>query len=335
MDQTLTFVVTEAEQDRRLDLFLAGRAADLSRARIQVLIQQGLILVDGQAVKASRRLKSGQTVRLIVPAPVTSQLIPEPEVDFDLLYQDADLVVIDKPAGLVVHPATGHRTGTLVHGLLAACPDLKGVGGELRPGLVHRLDKDTSGVMVVAKSEPALKGLVADFKSRGVQKNYLALCLGRPRLDRGQIDAPIGRHPLRRQEMSVRSRRGREALTKYEVLRQYEVGVSLLRLELLTGRTHQIRVHLASIGHPVLGDKVYGRGLAGLNRALAWRGLVKRQMLHAQRLGFDHPITRIRLEFTAPLPGDMNEVIEVLDKQEGIHKPGRNIHLTKGGRWVI
>ncbi len=317
MDKILTLEVEDSEQGVRLDRFLAVRAEDLTRSRIKNLIDQGLALVDGSPGKAAARLKTGQSVTLTVPAVVPAELTPDPEVLFSTLYQDADIIVINKPAGLVVHPAAGHQEGTLVHGLLAACPDLVGIGGEARPGIVHRLDKDTSGVMVAAKNDRAHQGMVEQFKNGGITKYYLAICRGWPRTDTGEIDAPIGRHPVRRKEMSTNSRSGRAALTRWEVLRRFGMGLSLLRLRILTGRTHQIRVHLSSIGFPIVGDPVYGVGLGGLKKgAEPLKGLVNRQMLHARHLGFNHPITGQAMEFDAPVPPDMARVLEILEELE-------------------
>ena len=234
---------------------------------------------------------------------------------FEILYQDADIIVINKPPGLVVHPAAGHAEGTLVHGLLAVVEDLPGVGGEIRPGIVHRLDKDTSGVMVAAKTDAAHQALTAAFKGRGVDKAYLAICRGGPTKDRGIIDAPIGRHPIRRKEMSTRSKSGRTARTGYEVLDRFKMGACLVRLTLYTGRTHQIRVHLASLGCPVLGDPLYGRaGPGGLKDPEGRiRSLVNRQMLHSHKLGFAHPVSGERVDFEAPCPEDMVLVLAALE----------------------
>ena len=309
----LTLVVADDQAGRRLDQFLAAMDPDLSRARIKGLIDQGLALVDGAGVKASSKVKTGQTVTLTVPAVVPSDLTPDETVDFDIIYQDRDLVVINKPPGLVVHPAAGHETGTLVHGLLAACSDLTGIGGEARPGIVHRLDKDTSGVMIVAKTEEAHRSLVEMFKDRKVSKIYLALTMGWPKDDRGEIDLSIGRHPVRRKEMSTRSSRGRQALTRYQVIERFEAGLGYLKVKIMTGRTHQIRVHLAAMGFPVLGDGVYGKGTRSLKDGGGpIRNLVTRQMLHAHRLVLTHPCLGVRMEFEAPLAPDMALVLETL-----------------------
>ena len=320
MSRNLQYYVSPRNQGDRLDIFLAGAAADisgLSRARIKKLINDGFVQVDNRPAKPGLKLKNGQEVRLEIPEPVPTELIPDPEVRFEILHQDKDILVINKPAGLVVHPAAGHRTGTLVHGILAVCSDLAGVGGELRPGIVHRLDKDTSGVMVAAKTDLAHQVLVDQFKEGRIDKYYLAVCRGWPDSDLGLIDSPIGRHPVRRKEMSTRSRSGRAAVTKWEVVKRFGVGVSLLRLNILTGRTHQIRVHLASIGCPILGDKVYGVGLSWLKKGKSsLKGMVKRQMLHSAKITFSHPVDGSRVSFEAPVPEDMALVLQVLESEE-------------------
>ena len=317
MNQELTFKVEKSDAGDRLDRFLSRRVPDLSRARIKTLIDDGLALLDGRQTKAGARIKPGSTVILTIPEVRPPEVRPDPDVAFDILYQDSDIVVINKPPGLVVHPAPGHSEGTLVHGLLAACGDLTGIGGEIRPGIVHRLDRDTSGVMVVAKTDISHQNLVNTFKDRKVEKMYVAFCLGKPNRRQGEVEAPIGRHPVHRKKMSTRCRTGRYALTRYEVLRTFSKGISYMRLQILTGRTHQIRVHMASIGCPVLGDKVYGRGPAGLPGGGAEiKGLVKRQMLHSHQLTFDHPVTGRRMQLTAPLPKDMVDVLAALEQEE-------------------
>lgn len=314
--ETFEFQAQDAETGLRLDLFLAGAAPELSRSRIKDLIERGLVFVDGECAKAARKLKAGQTIVMRVPAPAPIDVRPDETVEFSVLYQDQDIIVVNKPPGLVVHPAAGHRTGTLVHGLLAVCPDLTGVGGELRPGIVHRLDKDTSGVMVAAKNDAAHRALVEAFKEGRINKSYLALCLGGPPRDEDLIDAPIGRHPVRRKEMAVRPQGGRSALSRYRVLKRYPQKIGFLEVKIMTGRTHQIRVHLASIGCPVLGDAVYGAGTGALKAGGGpLKGLVRRQMLHSSRLGLIHPTMDREMEFTAPLAPDMKKVIEILEKK--------------------
>ncbi len=295
---TRTFRVDEGGE--RLDSFLARRCPDLSRSRIQALTADGCVTVDGGAAKPAARLREGQTVSLVVPPPAPSRLTPQ-AMDLDVAYEDADLLVIDKPAGLVTHPAPGHPDHTLANAVLAHCPDLEGVGGEIRPGLVHRLDRDTSGLIVVAKNDAAQAGLSGQFKERTVSKAYLAVVTGYPEPERATIDAPIGRHPRSRTRMAVVST-GREAVTEYDVLRRMR-GYSLVETRPRTGRTHQIRVHLASVGHPVAGDAVYGRTAPGLDR----------HFLHAHRLAFSHPRTGKRLALESPLPSDLRAWLEAME----------------------
>ena len=294
---TLTFRVEEAGE--RLDTFLAQRCPDLSRSRIQSLTAEGLVAVDGAQAKPAARLREGQTVSLVVPPPAPSTLVPQ-AMDLAVVYEDPDLLVIDKPAGLVTHPAPGHPDQTLANAVLAHCPDLEGVGGEVRPGLVHRLDRDTSGLIVVAKNDAAQAGLSAQFKDRTVSKTYVAAVTGHPDPERATIDAPIGRHPTGRTRMAIVST-GRDAVTDYDVLRRLR-GYSLLEARPRTGRTHQIRVHLASVGHPVAGDTTYGKPAPGLDR----------HFLHAHRLAFDHPRTGKRLELESPLPEDLQAFLDTV-----------------------
>ena len=297
---TLTFRVDEPGQ--RLDTFLAQRCPDLSRSRIQALTTDGCVTVDGSTAKPAARLREGQTVSLLVPPPAPSALVPQ-AMDLAVVYEDSDLLVIDKPAGLVTHPAPGHPDHTLANAVLAHCPDLEGVGGEIRPGLVHRLDRDTSGLIAVAKNDGAQTGLSSQFKDRTVAKAYLAAVTGHPEPDRAIIDAPIGRHPRSRTRMAVVSN-GRDAVTGYEVLRRLR-GYSLVEARPRTGRTHQIRVHLASIGHPVAGDAIYGKPAPGLDR----------HFLHACRLAFDHPRTGKRLELESALPEDLRTWLDTVARE--------------------
>ncbi len=296
---TLTFRVDEAGE--RLDTFLAQRCPDLSRSRIQALTTEGCVTVDGSPSKPAARLREGQTVTLVVPPPSPATLVPQ-AIDLVVAYEDPDLLVVDKPAGLVTHPAPGHPDHTLANAVLAHCPDLEGVGGEVRPGLVHRLDMDTSGLIVVAKNDAAQSGLSAQFKDRTVAKAYLAAVTGYPDPERAVIDAPIGRHPRSRTRMAIVTT-GREAVTEYDVLRRLR-GYALLEARPKTGRTHQIRVHLASIGHPVAGDATYGVPAPGLDR----------HFLHAHRLAFTHPRTGDRLELESPLPNDLQAFLHAVDQ---------------------
>jgi 23S rRNA pseudouridine1911/1915/1917 synthase len=296
---------------QRLDAFLAAALPDsaLSRSRIKELIEQEAVRVNGVPTKVAYRLREGDRIAVVVPEPRKSELQPE-EVAFIIMHEDEDLVVIAKPPGLVVHPGCGHQSGTLVHGLLFHCDDLAGIGGEERPGIVHRLDKDTSGVMVVAKNDLTHQALVNQFKERQVGKIYRAIVNGCPALEAGRIDRPIGRHPVQRRKMAI-NEEGRQAATNWRVLERFAEGFTYLELELETGRTHQIRVHLTALGYPVTGDTLYGRQN---NRLLAELGVV-RQCLHSYRLGFTHPRTGEVLSFTAPLWPDMQQVLELLRRR--------------------
>ncbi len=293
-----------AERDgERLDRFVARSLPELTRSRARRLIDGGFVMVDGRLpAKAGAPLASGQRVRVRVPPPEPATLEPE-AIPLRIVYEDDDLLVVDKPAGMTVHPAPGHSSGTLVHAVLAHCPNLSALGGEGRPGIVHRLDKDTSGLIIVAKNDAAHLSLARQLKERRVEKTYIALVEGRLKQREGVIDAPIGRHPARRKKMAV-VEGGREARTRYRVLREID-GRTLVEVRPETGRTHQIRVHLASIGHPVVGDPVYGRGRPA--------GPLRRQFLHAQRLAFRHPRTGDRLELEAELPEDLAQALAGLE----------------------
>jgi 23S rRNA pseudouridine1911/1915/1917 synthase len=277
----------------------------LTRSRVRRLIDDGLVTLAGRRPsKAGVTLERGAAVQVTVPPPAPVDLAPE-AIPLRIVYEDGDLLVVDKPAGLAVHPSPGHSSHTLVNAVLAHCPDLSGVGGERRPGIVHRLDKDTSGLIIVAKNDAAHLSLARQLKERQVEKTYLALVEGRPRPAQGVIDAPVGRHPRDRKRQAVTGR-GREARTRYRLLREVD-GRSLLEVRPETGRTHQIRVHFASIGHPVVGDALYGRG--------APPGGLRRQFLHAQRLVFCHPRTGQRMELEAPLAEDLAGVLAALKRE--------------------
>jgi len=308
--------VSKGEQGKRLDQFLAGAdvSPPLSRSQAKRLIEEGLILLNGRRVKASFPVRAGDVAAGVVPKPEPLSVEPE-ALPLTVLYEDADILVVEKPAGLVVHPSTTGSSGTLVNALLHHCQDLPGIKGVIRPGIVHRLDKDTSGVMVVAKTEPALAELGRQFKERDVEKTYLAIVHGIFRERAGTIEAAIGRHPTERKKMSTHTRRGRVAVTHWRLLEAFS-GYSLVEIRPQTGRTHQIRVHLASAGHPVLGDALYGRkNRPGAIADLVLRDVVKklnRQALHAHRLTFTHPRTGEKITFTSPVPPDMEEVLRCL-----------------------
>jgi len=290
----------------RLDKFLAEQVADLSRSAIRRLIDAAQVTVSGEPVKASYKVRPGDLVVVCVPQPEPEEPAAE-AIPLSIAYEDQALIVVNKPAGMVIHPAPGHRSGTLVNALLAHCPDLAGDSGDARPGIVHRLDRDTSGLILVAKNEQIRRALQRQFKARQVHKVYLALLDGNLEAARGRIEAPLGRDPRHRQRMAVVPG-GREAVTEYRLLASLAGGdYSLVEAEPKTGRTHQIRVHFASIGHPVVGDTVYGRRRTRLP--------VPRQFLHAQRLGFTHPLTGQPLEFNAPLPDDLATVLHLLEQE--------------------
>ncbi|HEX6199085.1 MAG TPA: RluA family pseudouridine synthase [Thermoanaerobaculia bacterium] len=296
----------------RLDRHLAARL-DEPRSQVQRWIRDGRVLLDGRPTKPAAVLAGGEELAVAPPPPPASGLEPE-EGDLTVLHQDEALIVVDKPAGLTVHPGAGRPTGTLVHRLLARFPELEGVGGPGRPGIVHRLDKDTSGVLVVARTPAAYRALQRAFSERGVDKRYLALVYGAPEPPQGEIDTAIGRHPEERKRMTVRpsaAAGARPALTRYRTLAA-AAGVALLEIDLATGRTHQIRVHLKSVHHPIVGDPVYGEA--------RWKGLpapaqaplraFPRPALHAWRLAFAHPDTGARAAFEAPPPRDVRELWE-------------------------
>ena len=297
----------------RLDTYLRGRFPAVSRGTIQRLIEEGHIRVNGQTVKPTHAPRRGETVEVHWPEARPAVAKPE-EMPLDILYEDEALLVLNKPPGLVVHPAPGHSAGTLVNALLHHCPDLGGIGAELRPGIVHRLDKDTSGTLVVAKNAAAVEHLSGQFKQRTVKKDYLALVYGEMPAAAGVIRLPIGRHPLDRKRMSTRSRKGREAETEWRAARRWH-GCTLLELRLKTGRTHQIRVHCAAIGRPIVGDPTYGRRKAAGDspESQALFGAIRRQMLHAWRLEIVHPRSGEPMRFESPLPEDMKRLIAELN----------------------
>ena len=293
----------------RVDQYLARALPELTRSRLAALIEAGHVQVDGRQVKPAARLRGGELLRVSVPAPVAAKPAAE-ELPLALLHEDRDLVVVDKAAGMVVHPGAGHASGTLVNALLHRVKDLAGVGGELRPGIVHRLDKDTSGCLVVAKHEQALVALQKAFKTREVQKTYLALVHGEPPAE-GRIETLYGRHPIHRQRFSGRVKVGKPALTEFRVRERFP-GAALLEVELHTGRTHQIRVHLSEAGHPLLGDALYGGNKRSKGRVGEVQAALGRQALHAWRLAFAHPRTRKALHFEAPLPPDLEAAVASL-----------------------
>jgi 23S rRNA pseudouridine1911/1915/1917 synthase len=320
-----TFEVLPKQSGLRLDLVLRSFLPEQSRSFLQRLVGGGKVLVNGQPSKSSHRVKSGDTLSVEVPLPVPLNVEPE-DIPLDVLYEDADLIVVNKATGMVVHPAAGHFAHTLVNALLHHCRGkLSGIGGVIRPGIVHRIDKGTSGCIVAAKTEAAHRGLTRAFRARHVNKVYLALCWGTFAQGTGRIDAQIGRSLIDRKKMAAsRIAKGRSALTEYNVLRQVTAtdpksrlpGLehALVELTIHTGRTHQIRVHMAHIGHPLVGDTVYGRSprFRRMNEQFGVATAefsVARPMLHAYKLGFVHPVTGAPLEFTAPVPNEFNRLI--------------------------
>lgn len=305
MSSTNQMLLLEAPGER-LDRVLTKQLPELSRTQIQRLLKEGQILINGRPAKPNLRLEGGEEATITLPEPHETELIPE-AIPLDIRYEDDDMLIVDKPAGMVVHPAVGHSSGTLVNAVLAHCPDLPGIGGEKRPGIVHRLDKETSGLIVIAKNEPAMHYLQAQFKARTVGKSYLALVDGQAQPPTALIDAPIGRDPRQRKKMAVipygRSARTRPAQTQYETVTSYD-DHTLLRCELHTGRTHQIRVHLAHIGFPIVGDKVYGRRKQSIR--------LGRHFLHAAELRLKRPSDDEELTITAELPPELEAVLQQL-----------------------
>jgi 23S rRNA pseudouridine1911/1915/1917 synthase len=328
---TSELLVTLGETPKRLDLFLANREPELSRAGLQRLIQEGHIRVNGMSVKSSYKIRPGDRIVLTIPRPEPLELKPEP-IPLEVLYEDAVLLVLNKPAGLVVHPAPGHWSGTLVNALLhhLQTPDgsLSTIGGKERPGLVHRLDKETSGVMVIAKTDQAHRGLAAQFKQHTITRVYEALAWGNFKKPEGIIELAIGRDVKERKKFSSRTAHPRASATVYRVLRRLGKLATYVQLTPRTGRTHQIRVHLADLGHPVLGDEAYGgrkvKAVAGVS--------VERVMLHAKTLGFIHPATGMPFEFSTPCPPDMDAIQRALEDAAEIDLRGRSTQRLSTGR---
>lgn len=298
----IELVVTREQTGSRLDRFLASELRDFSRSRLRALIEQGFVRLNDAPPRVREIVRTGDHVQVTLPPLAKIEAVAEP-IPLQILYEDDDLLVLNKAAGMVVHPGAGNQTHTLVNALLAHCRTLSGIGGKERPGIVHRLDKETSGCLVVAKNDAAHRDLSKQFAARTMNKVYLAIVAGRLKKKTGRIDAPIERHPIHRQRMSIaRSARGRAAVTEYEVLRE-DAEMSLVQCTLHSGRTHQIRVHLHHLGHPVLGDKLYAPKLART---------ISRQMLHAWRLGFIHPRSGRSMSFEAPLPEDFQSILDML-----------------------
>lgn len=297
------FQVAEEFEDMRIDRYLAEICPDLSRSYVQKLLKSGDVEADGVKVKPSYRVSAGEVVELEVQAPSEPEILAQ-DMDLDIVYEDEDVILINKPKGMVVHPAAGHYEGTLVNGLMAHCKDqLSGINGMLRPGIVHRIDKDTTGILIVCKNDMAHRSIAAQLKEHSITRRYQAIVCGVIREDEGTVDAPIGRHPTDRKKMCVNEKNGRHAVTHYRVLRRF-AGYTYIECRLETGRTHQIRVHMASLHHPILGDAVYGPARCPFH--------LEGQTLHAGVLGFVHPRTGQYMEFTAPLPEYFEQLLDRL-----------------------
>lgn len=314
-NKTQILKITKELSGKRADVVLSELLSAQTRSQIKKLIDDNRIIVQGRAIKPSTKFDEGDVVRITLPEPEPLDLTPE-DLSVELLYEDESIAVVDKPAGMTVHPGAGVRHGTLVHALLFQCKDLSAIGGKIRPGIVHRLDKDTSGVMVVAKNDQAHNSLVEQFKTREVKKKYIAIVEGNVKEDSGVFDSKIGRHPTNRIKMSSQAKAGRESVTKWKTLERYGPA-TLVEAEPRTGRTHQIRVHFSESGHPILADKVYGPKKIR-NEVLkgAW-SLMGRQALHASELGFRHPLTDEFLRFKASMPEDMEKTLEYLKQLAG------------------
>ncbi len=304
MSDLITITIPNEASGERLDKWLSLQdEIPLTRSVIQARIKEEKILVDGKPVSKNAKAISGKIVTIEIPDPAPLELIPE-NIPLDIVYEDNDILVVNKPKGMVVHPAPGNYTGTLVHALLYHCgSSLSGINGVIRPGIVHRIDKYTSGLLMVAKNDTAHIRLSSQIEAHTFTREYQAVCIGHMKDQSGKIDAPIGRHPIDRKKMAVTSKNSKPAVTHYDVVAEYR-GYSHLRLRLETGRTHQIRVHLSSIGHPILGDEIYGKPFSG----------IEGQCLHAGKIGFIHPTTKEYMEFTSPLPPYFEEVLQKISR---------------------
>ncbi len=300
-DERMEWTVSSEHKKERIDKYITESIDNVSRSQVQLWISEGHVTVNSGVVKANAKLAEGDLVVLQIPEPKAVEIIPE-DIPLEVVYEDSDVIVINKPRGLVVHPAPGHTSGTLVNALMHHCKDLSGINGELRPGIVHRIDKDTSGLLMAAKNDRAHASLAAQLKDHSVNRRYIALAHGHLSHDQGTIDAPIGRDTNDRKMFTVTERNSKHAVTHFNVTERIN-DYTLLELKLETGRTHQIRVHLKFIGHPLVGDPIYGR-----NKGIKMQG----QALHAAILGFVHPTTGEYLEFSAPLPQDMEDVLASL-----------------------
>lgn len=307
-----TFEVTEELSGKRADVVLSHFLSDRTRSQIKKLIDDQHVLVKGKPIKPSKKFEKGELLDVTLPAPESIDAKPE-DIDIEVLYEDSSIIVVNKPAGMVVHPGAGIKGATLVNALLYKCEDLSGIGGKIRPGIVHRLDKDTSGVIVVAKNDRSHNSLVSQFKSRTVKKRYLAIVEGYLKKESGSFASNIGRDPVNRIKMSSKSKSGRESLTLWKVIKRFKAA-SFVEVEPKTGRTHQIRVHFSENGYPILADKVYGHKRQKLQILANAAKKIGRQALHASKIGFTHPESGGRVEFTAPFPDDMKQALLYLEK---------------------
>ena len=318
VNDKIQIVVSEEDKPERLDIFLARKLNFISRTRVKSIIEAGGVLLNKNRIKPSTRVKRGDLIEIIIPSPEPAKPGPEP-IPLKILYEDKDIIVFEKPAGLLVHPVPGKMRGTLVNALLYHCKDLSGIGGEIKPGIVHRLDKLTSGVMVAAKSEKAHLNLAEQFKRHSIERVYLALVFGNPPQNSGRIETKIERNPKHRLKMTARTGRGRIAVTEWRVRKRFS-HFSLIECRLHTGRTHQIRVHLSELGYPLVGDELYGKGRSlpakiSVEIKDAMKNL-KRQALHAYKLGFEHPISRKWMVFNSPLPEELDYLVKLLERYD-------------------
>jgi 23S rRNA pseudouridine1911/1915/1917 synthase len=306
MNGKTTIIAEKEDTGIRIDTFIASKADDLSRSQVQKLIDDSNIYINNKNIKSNYKVREGDVIEINIPKPINLQISPE-DIDIEILYEDNDIAVVNKPQGMVVHPAAGNYSGTLVNALLSKCSNLSGINGVIRPGIVHRIDKDTSGVLVIAKNDAAHRSLAEQIKQHSVKRVYIALVEGKVKNDTGTIDLPIGRHHTERKKMAVVKAGGRNAVTHYKVLERYKDN-TLIEARLETGRTHQIRVHMAYIGLPLVGDPVYGYKKQRFN--------LKGQALHAQILGFIHPAKGEYIEFSAPLPQYFSDIINILGNEK-------------------
>lgn len=301
---SLELLVEEEYKNRRIDKYLSDCMPETSRSYIQKLIKEGNVTIEGKTVKSNYKLSAGDHVQVLIPEPEELDILPE-DIPLDILYEDSDIIVINKGKGMVVHPAAGHYSGTIVNGLLYHCKDeLSGINGVMRPGIVHRIDMNTTGVIVICKNDKAHNCIAAQLKEHSITREYHAIVYNHFSETEGKVDAPIGRHPIERKKMSVNHKNGKHAVTHYQVIENLKQNFSYVKCRLETGRTHQIRVHMASIGHPLLGDDVYGPKKSNYQ--------LKGQTLHAKTLGFIHPTTNEYVEFEAPLPDYFQDLLRKL-----------------------